>query len=126
MDSLVDPRPAQGLANMTASWAMADAQARQHGNAQYVAGWNDAMAENRKLKENFMKLKKMYADVVDERDEAQAGLESNLYRGRLFGKKLAEVHGQEKFDTWYNETVKPQMDKIYQDNLKAKGYTIKG
>jgi dsDNA-binding SOS-regulon protein len=63
MDPLVNPGPAQGLANMTESWAMADAQARRHGNAQYVAGWNDAMAENRKLKENFMKLKEMYAEL---------------------------------------------------------------
>jgi hypothetical protein len=83
------------------------------------------MAENRKLKENFMKLKKMYADVVDERDTAQADLESQLFRARLKGEKLAEVYGQEKFDKWFNKTVRPQMAKIYDKNLTDKGYVVK-
>jgi hypothetical protein len=124
MDSLVNPGPSQALLNMTTSLSNTNA-ARRYGDAQYVAGWNDAMAENRKLKENFMKLKKMYADVVDERDTAQADLESQLFRARLKGEKLAEVYGQEKFDKWFNKTVRPQMAKIYDKNLTDKGYVVK-
>jgi hypothetical protein len=82
------------------------------------------MAENRKLKENFMKLKQMYADVVDERDEAQASLSGQLFRARLKGQKLAEVYGQEKFDKWYAEKVRPQMENIYAEELRKKGYNV--
>lgn len=110
---MVDTAFATNFANSAANWADHKIVGDRRYNEGYKTGWKNATAE----------AQKMVSDLVQERDVAQADLKSNLYASREKGKVLSEQFGEEWYGRW-QAAHHPVMDKMYQDDLKSKGYNI--
>lgn len=125
MDSLTNSGPSQALLNATTQMLNND-MARRQGDARfnegYQKGHNDAI---QKVKAEYNQMVEKLAKMEDERDTAQAGLEANIFASREQGLLLIKATSEEEYNKWFQEKLKPQKDKIYQDILISRGYTIK-